>query len=374
MQYLLCYLAAGLIVLAVVWLVQARRARVRRAQAAARAATQPAPAPPPTKGDRLQKETLAWMHVLSHVRKGHFLRVVLQRSDGRHLYAYLKAEQDRAVTMLIARYGSVSKASRAGEEGRYCLRGKQLLRLSESRVGALEVATYPDGDAETVLGELPHPLLVIHNFHSLREEPSIRLVGMGTGLATEWIKPWEMPTDFAETSGVADVAYSVMSAVAASARLDPEGRPGALAPRVFYLLGSGNGERLDLWFQRPAGLMAVQTKEPTTAETVYGEVLLRHLDRAQNRDAALRWSRPDDPMGPGSILIDYIDGIKGVPAVQDLSSTSVVMAFGTRKGEQVDVARLSSRSRVTSSGTEHFVEVRVLPAPGFSYLVVWLLE
>lgn len=215
--------------------------------------------------------------------------------------AYLRADQDRGVSLLLVRHGSMSKASRTGAEDLGCLRAKQFVTLSESNVGALVVAVSTDGDPETALRETPHPLLVIHNFHSLREDPSIRLLGMGVGLAAEWIKPWEMPTDFAEASGVADVAYSVQSA--SSARIDPEGRPGALASRVFYLLGSGNGEQLDFWFRQPVGLMAITTGRDTTAEAVYGDVLLRRLNRAQNRDAALRWSRDGDPAAPGSIVV-----------------------------------------------------------------------
>lgn len=372
MWYVIAYFSLGLVVLAVVWWTQSRRAKARRAQAAASSTAGPKPTAAPTDGNTFQKEALPWMSVLPHARKGDFLRVTLRRVDGRSLVAFLRAEQDRGVSVLLIRYGSMSKASRTGGEELGCLRGKQFLTLSESNVGALAVDFRADGDAEATLRETPHGLLVIHNFHSLREDPSIRLLGMGAGLVAEWIKPWEMPADFAEASGVADVAYSVQSA--SSARRDPEGRSGALAPKVFYLLGSGNGEQLDFWFRQPVGLMAITTDRETTAETVYGEVLLRRLNKAQNRDAALRWSRDTDPAGPGSILVDYIDGGQGVPAVQDLTKNSVVMAFGTRNGSQVDVAHLASQSRVTSNGTENYVEVRILPAQGFSFLVVWLLE
>ncbi|HNU52079.1 MAG TPA: hypothetical protein PKJ98_14400 [Verrucomicrobiota bacterium] len=372
MWYVIAYLSLGLVVLAVVWWTQAQRAKARKAKATASRADQPKPAATPTDGNSLQKETLPWMSVLPHARKGDFLRVTLRRVDGRNVFVYLRADQDRSIALLLVRYGSMSKASRTGGEDLGCLRGKQFITMCENNVGALALDVRPDGDAEATLKETPHALLVIHNFHSLREDPSVRLLGMGIGLVAEWIKPWEMPTDFAEASGVADVAYSVQSA--SSARLDPEGRPGALAPKVFYLLGSGNGEKLDFWFRQPVGLMAITADRETTAETVYGEVLLRRLNKAQNRDAALRWSRDTDSVGPGVILVDYIDGSKGTPAVQDLTSASVVMAFGTRNSSQVDVAHLATQSRVTSNGTEHYVEVRILPAQGFSFLVVWLLE
>lgn len=374
MGYVIAYLGVCLMVAAVIWVVRIRRGTPRQSDATS--------GPPPREslsaalieGDRLLPEALLWMNVLPHARKGDFLRLNLQRSGSKPLQAFLKADQDRSVTLLLARYGALSKALHSEKESHYCLRGGQLLVASEGNPGTLIITGYTTGDADTLLRQTSNPLLAIHNFHSLREDPSIRLLGIGTRLSAEWIKPWEMPTDFAESSGVADVAYSVQSAGANSARLDPEGRPGVLAPRVFYLLGSGNGDRLDFWFQRPVGLMAIATERHTSAESVYAEVLLRRLNRADNRDAALRWSRATDAAPPGAIVVDYVDGTKGTSAVQDLSHASVVMAFGTRGGGVVDVAHLSSSSRVTSDGCEHYVEIRNLPARGFSYVVVWLLE
>lgn len=339
--------------------------------------------------ERVSSTVITWISIVPHIKLSECLRISATGNNGKPLWAIIRPTSDRKLHLIHCRIGSFIDKAHAGQEGLVSIISNTCAKLRTGGANnfSWELEQRMNRLVEKEFSKERESLMAIQNSASLTEGHELRCLVKGSDLTWDFIKPWDIPTDFAATAEEANSAsttgmaqYAEVAAFALTVarqanvtiQANVSGSPYRLEQKACYVLGPAYGTRMDFVFEQPIGIrIADQGENPK--ETVELDLILEKLKKMPLAHAFLKEEVSDEGIRTGRLLVIFYNPNPRGRSKTAMAVDKVLFSMPAADGSPVDVLRLTTGQRGTTMGMVQTISLTYLPNNHFSSVAVWQL-